>query len=469
MKKLLLILLSALLLLSGCTTTFQRSANSSKTVRIDPKPVAANDETKEIKLYFPSTAGGLLLELRNITEKSDSIKQILDEFLKGPKSSYELAGVPAGTQLISYELKQDVLYVNFSSEYSKATRDQVRALVTTLTELPNVNGIQILVEGQKQKNLGMTPMKREVLLGTVKYSPDWLKDIQNQVDEGKQLWRTDPLSVMRTEGGIVGFGPNDDFNVVKEGNGFAQVDVSSLGKGYIISLRQPVKKGNSGVWVIDSVSAKFTKIADADPSKGETFIYGRLLSIDIQNRTIKIQREYQDSPDMNNKVDSDIPVLKDAVIHFQKKIGISDNGYKYEEQDMRFEDMKVGSELGIILTKDKKARAIIVSDPTQIIKEPNIKIVQPKENQVVESPFKVEGTARVFEGTVNIELITSDGKLLDQTTAQATAGAPSWGEFQAMVSYQPLDKPVDGLLRVYSRSPKDGSQQDMVIIPIRLK
>lgn len=469
MKKLLPILLMAILLIGGCRTAFQHSANSSETVVIDPKPVAANDETKEIKLYFPSTVGGLLLELRSITEKSDNIKQVLDEFLKGPESPYENPGVPSGTQLISYELKEDVLYVNFSSEYSKATKDQVRALVTTLTELPNINGVQILVEGQKLKSLGMTPIKREVVLGAVKYSMDWLKNIQAKVDEGKQLWRTDPLSVMRTEGGIVGFGSGDDFNMIKRGDGFAQIDVSSLGKGYIITLKQPVKKGNTGVWVIDNVSAKFTKIADADPSQGETFIYGKLIGIDLQNRIIKIQREYQDALDTKNIVGPDIPVLIDAVIHFQKKIDVSDSGYKYEEQNMKFEDMKVGSELGIILTKDKKARAIIVSDPTQLIKEPNIKVVQPKEKQVVESPFKVEGTARVFEGTVNIELITSDGKILDQTTAQATVGAPSWGDFQAMVSYQPLDKPIDGMLRVYSQSPKDGSQQDMVIVPIRLK
>ncbi|WP_026486475.1 Gmad2 immunoglobulin-like domain-containing protein [Caldanaerobius polysaccharolyticus] len=472
MKRFLAVILSIVLVAlisSGCAP-FQRSKKSSGgTVSIDPKPVATENDMGEIKLYFPSTAGGLVLELRNVTEKSDSVKQVLDEFLKGPKSRFEEQGVPDGTQVISYDLKQGVLYVNFSSEYSRATREQVRALVTTLTELPNVNSVQLLVEGQKQKSIGMDPMSREVIVGKVNYQSGWLEEIQDRVDEGKELWRTDPLSVVRTEGGIVGFNSDDELSVVRQQDGSAQVDVVSMGKGYTVDLKQPIKKGDSGIWVIDSVAAKFTQIAEADPLKGETFIYGKLLSIDVQNRVIKIEREYQDSADVKNNVGSDIPVLQDAVIHFQKKIGISDNGYKYEEQDMKFEDIKLGSELGIILTKDKKARAIIVSDPVQILKEPNIKVIQPTQKQVLESPFKVVGTARVFEGTVNIELVTSDGKLLDQTAAQATAGAPSWGDFEAMVSYQPLDKPVDGLLRVYSQSPKDGSRQDMVVIPVRLK
>lgn len=85
------------------------------------------------------------------------------------------------------------------------------------------------------------------------------------------------------------------------------------------------------------------------------------------------------------------------------------------------------------------------------------------------SPFKVIGKARVFEGNVNIRLVDSNGNILSETVVQATAGAPSWGDFEAIISYKALKEPQNGILQVFSLSPKDGSVQNLVSVPLKLK
>lgn len=102
------------------------------------------------------------------------------------------------------------------------------------------------------------------------------------------------------------------------------------------------------------------------------------------------------------------------------------------------------------------------------VEVPNVTVAEPRPGQLVANPLHLEGTARVFEASVEFELV-ADGTVLGRGFTTASIGAPERGSYAADLSYEPVDSDMDALLRVFSRSPKDGSMQDLATVPLRLQ
>lgn len=101
-----------------------------------------------------------------------------------------------------------------------------------------------------------------------------------------------------------------------------------------------------------------------------------------------------------------------------------------------------------------------------VVREPVIWVTEPAPGSRVQSPLTVRGTAMVFEATVSLRLLTSDGKKLVQSYVNATAGAPARGDFEAVLSFTPPAS-GSGYLEVYWNSPKDGAELDTVRVPVK--
>jgi len=98
--------------------------------------------------------------------------------------------------------------------------------------------------------------------------------------------------------------------------------------------------------------------------------------------------------------------------------------------------------------------------------EPAIWLYEPAPNQEVSSPLTVRGSARVFEGTVNLRLLSDNGNIPEETFATATQGAPGRGEFEAVLKNTP-PAGAKGTLEVFWISPKDGSETDKVQVSLQ--
>lgn len=98
--------------------------------------------------------------------------------------------------------------------------------------------------------------------------------------------------------------------------------------------------------------------------------------------------------------------------------------------------------------------------------EPAIWVTDPKPGAQVTSPVTVRGDACVFEATVSIRVVTEDGTKLAETHTNAAEGAPGRGPFSASVKFTPPPSGTRGFVEVYWASPKDGSEQDLVRIPV---
>jgi len=100
----------------------------------------------------------------------------------------------------------------------------------------------------------------------------------------------------------------------------------------------------------NSINEKgYIDFLEADPLKGERFIYGTILKVDYEKRELTIEQHMDD-----NSIKSD-PILKvrnDAII-------ILHRNDKYMNID--FQDLKIGDIFGLVLDGYGMVRGIIIS------------------------------------------------------------------------------------------------------------
>lgn len=100
-----------------------------------------------------------------------------------------------------------------------------------------------------------------------------------------------------------------------------------------------------------------------------------------------------------------------------------------------------------------------------MVHEPAIWLTAPQPEQKVGSEVEIRGSARVYEATVNARLVDENGRVLSSGFATAAEGAPGRGEFVLRLPVN-SQSPGNGKVEVFWLSPKDGSEQDKVIIPV---
>lgn len=113
----------------------------------------------EITLYFSDSNGEKLVpETRevfyNINVPLETV--VLDELLLGPKTQGLLRTLPSGTKLITTSMVDGICYINLSRDFLEPMAGQketlaIYSIVNSLTELKEVQKVQISVEGLKNR------------------------------------------------------------------------------------------------------------------------------------------------------------------------------------------------------------------------------------------------------------------------------------------------------------------------------
>jgi hypothetical protein len=85
----------------------------------------------------------------------------------------------------------------------------------------------------------------------------------------------------------------------------------------------------------------------------------------------------------------------------------------------------------------------------------------------VGSPLHVTGTANTFEATFQVRLTNAAGARVYDHSATATSGSGTRGTFDETVTFTTFGHGV-GKLTVLELSAKDGSQVNVVDIPVKL-
>jgi len=98
---------------------------------------------------------------------------------------------------------------------------------------------------------------------------------------------------------------------------------------------------------------------------------------------------------------------------------------------------------------------------------PLIVVESPRTGQDLASSVTVTGFANVFEANVNIRILDAEGNILKETFTTASCGTGCWGDFSETLAFEVTER-RQGRVEVLTYSPKDGSEQDLVSIPVVL-
>jgi spore germination protein GerM len=127
------------------------------------KPVEENISVPnelDINIYFSDAQGEFLVGEKRHAEGDDIMVAVANELIKGPTLPDIYPTIPDGTVVRNVEMGSGIAYVNFSRELvvnhvkgAAAETMMVYSIVNTLTGIPGINAVQILVEGVKIKSI----------------------------------------------------------------------------------------------------------------------------------------------------------------------------------------------------------------------------------------------------------------------------------------------------------------------------
>ena len=125
-------------------------------------------ERAQLRLFFAGSDGKSLVEkVENVTYNGNISmdRVIVDSVIAGPHSADAFATVNPSTRVNSVTTQDGVCYVNLSGDFlNKITNvsDEIMiySIVNSLTELGNINKVQILIDGDDNVKLGEYDLSR---------------------------------------------------------------------------------------------------------------------------------------------------------------------------------------------------------------------------------------------------------------------------------------------------------------------
>jgi germination protein M len=107
-------------------------------------------------LYFSNRSGDKLKPQQTVMEYNSNVpleKVIIEQLIAGPKEKGYHATIPKDTKVMSVTTKDGVCYVNLDSGFTAQGYDvlgtvTIYSIVNSLTEIPGITGVQILVNGE---------------------------------------------------------------------------------------------------------------------------------------------------------------------------------------------------------------------------------------------------------------------------------------------------------------------------------
>ncbi|MBP8718775.1 MAG: GerMN domain-containing protein [Candidatus Atribacteria bacterium] len=128
-------------------------------IKEEKLPIELGEE--EIVLYFSDeNAQYLIPEYRKINKTEEIAKQAVVELIKGPAQANLYPTIPPTTRVNALYISDGIAYIDLSSELKKdhpggSTGEllTVYSLVLTLTSFPEINKVQILIDGDSSETL----------------------------------------------------------------------------------------------------------------------------------------------------------------------------------------------------------------------------------------------------------------------------------------------------------------------------
>ena len=164
-KKIILIfsILLILVLIGGIFAIwFVKNKENSKVEEITPEEEISEEQLRQtiVTLYFVSNETNEIMPEARLIDIKEIIatpyEKLINLLIEGPKNEKAKKLIPEGTTLLKTFLEQDVITLDFSKEFlnynkedEKEKENLINTIVNTLTELTEINGVKINIEGEE--------------------------------------------------------------------------------------------------------------------------------------------------------------------------------------------------------------------------------------------------------------------------------------------------------------------------------
>lgn len=136
--------------------------NNIEFTEYTPQEEISSEQLRQtlITLYFENKETGMLMpEARMIDSKillNNPYNELIKLLIEGPKNDSLKKLIPEGTCINNVEIVKGIVYIDFSEEFTKVgdmgaenENKIISSIVNTLTELTEVDGIKILINGEE--------------------------------------------------------------------------------------------------------------------------------------------------------------------------------------------------------------------------------------------------------------------------------------------------------------------------------
>ena len=163
-KKIILIffILLILVLIGGIFAIwFVKNKENSKVEEITPEEEISEEQLRQtiVTLYFVSNETNEIMPEARLIDIKEIIatpyEKLINLLIEGPKNEKAKKVIPEGTTLLKTFLEKDVITLDFSKEFlnynkedEKEKENIINTIVNTLTELTEINGVKIKIEGE---------------------------------------------------------------------------------------------------------------------------------------------------------------------------------------------------------------------------------------------------------------------------------------------------------------------------------
>ena len=109
---------------------------------------------KGVSLYFPEEETFWLVAEKRVIEAENMPLAVMNELLAGPSEEGLTTLIPVGVQIVSLEVQNGVIYVDFSSEFNDVNYGagpeaaMAGMIVNTLTSLDGIDAVYLTVLGE---------------------------------------------------------------------------------------------------------------------------------------------------------------------------------------------------------------------------------------------------------------------------------------------------------------------------------
>lgn len=164
-KKLIIIFIFLIIIIVGVMLYFYFKENDSIVEEYQPEEEISNEQMRQtiVSLYYKNKETGELMPEGRIIDSKELLKEpykkLVELLIEQPKNEKLESAIPENTKINSAELKDDIVYVDLSKEFvenhtgeEKEESTTIYSIVNTLSELTEVNGVKILIEGEEDKS-----------------------------------------------------------------------------------------------------------------------------------------------------------------------------------------------------------------------------------------------------------------------------------------------------------------------------